>query len=118
MNKDIIDGYMRYLSIVLAIFLSLYGTLAKPEYTSDSNKIIMLPIMPPIIKNLFKHYIFRVIVLSFIAYRANNDPQLSIVIAIAFISILNNITELEAKETFKQLEHYKEIEHFCNELGN
>lgn len=91
-----------HLMIFFSLLLSLYGSLIRPE-------------LPPFVKVLFNNYLFRLIILSFIAYKANRDPTLSIVIAIAFMNTLNMILQAEMKESFLQLEHFREIEHFYND---
>lgn len=101
------DMFYKYISVTIGLFLALYGSLGKFELKDSS-----------MIKYLFKHYLFRLAILSFIAFRANDDPQTSILIAIAFISTMNSLTEAEAKETFTQLEHFREIEHFYNDESN
>lgn len=93
------------LMIIFSLFIALYGSLVRPE-------------LPPFVKVLFNHYLFRLVILSFIAYRANHDPTLSIVIAIAFMSTLNMLVQGEMKESFLQLEHFREIEHFYNDEIN
>lgn len=94
-----------HLIIFLSLFLTLYSSIIRPE-------------LPPIIKNLFNNYIFRLLILSFIAYKANEDPTLSIIISIAFINTLNMMVQAEMKESFLQLEHFHEIEHFYNDEIN
>ncbi len=97
----------KYVSTVLSIFLALYAGLAKPT-------------LPTPILKLFNNQVFRILVLSLIAYRANRDPQLSIMIAVAFTVSLNMLAERNMKESFEQMEHFVQLqelnEHFEQEI--
>ena len=93
------------LLVIFTIFISLYSSKIRPE-------------LPKFIKNLFNNYLFRLMILSFIAYRSNEDPSLSIIIAIAFINTMNMLLQAEMKESFLQLEHFEEIEHLYNDEIN
>jgi len=79
-----------YISTALGAFLVVYGGLAGPK-------------LPSFIKNLFKNPIFKVLVLAYIMYRGNKNPQLSIMIAVAFTVTLNLISEQETKEQMENL---------------
>ena len=74
-----------YASTIIGLFLVLYGGLAKPK-------------LPSFIRNLFNNPIFRVLILALIMYRGNKNPQLSIMLAVAFVITLNLVSEQETIE--------------------
>lgn len=81
---DIIREYIdkifnnKYTSTILTMFLVLYGGLARPK-------------LPPIIKNIFKKTVFRVVLLSLIVYNGNKNVKLSISMAILFIIAMHHL---------------------------
>lgn len=91
-----------HLMIFFSLLIALYSSFIRPD-------------LSPFIKNLFNNNLFRIIILLFIAYKANTEPRLAIVIAIAFMSTINMLVQEEMKESFLQLEHFHEIEHFYND---
>ena len=82
----------KYVSTAITILIGLYASLLSPE-------------VPPFIKNLFNNVIFRIIFLFFILYRANKDPQMAIIMSIAFVLTLDYIYVMDAKEASKAVEH-------------
>lgn len=80
----------QYVSTMLTTFLVLYGALARPE-------------LPSGIRKLFDNQIFRIIVLAFIAYRGNKDPQLALAVAVAFVVTMNLLAEQEVVEKLDQV---------------
>ena len=76
-----------YISSILSLFVVLYGALARPQ-------------LPSFIGKLFKNAIFRVLFLALIMYRGNKDPQLSIMLAVAFTITMNLVAEQETRENF------------------
>ena len=74
---------------MLLTFILLYGGLARPK-------------LPTFIRKLFNNDIFRVVILTLIAYKSNNNTMTSIVIALFYIITLNLITDEEIKEHFEQ----------------
>ena len=92
-----------YFATILTIILTVYAALASPK-------------LPNFLKKLFDNTIFKIIIISFIAYRANKNPQLSILIAICFVITLNYLAEKETKETFEQIERFNQLEYFSNAL--
>lgn len=92
-----------YFSTIVIIFLTVYASFASPK-------------LPNYVKKLFDNSIFKIIIISFIGYRANKDPQLSLIIAIAFIVTLNFLSEKETKESFQNIETFQQLEHFNNKL--
>jgi uncharacterized membrane protein YdjX (TVP38/TMEM64 family) len=88
---------------VITIILAVYAALASPR-------------LPNFIKTLFDNSIFKIIIITFIGYRANKNPQLSLMVAIAFVVTLNVISEKDTKEAFQQIETFQQLEHFNNQL--
>jgi hypothetical protein len=76
-----------YVSATLTLFLVLYGGLAKPD-------------LPDFILDLFDNAIFRMLVLFLIAYTASNNPQVAILVAIAFTITMNLLSERKMAEGF------------------
>ena len=91
----------KYISTGLSMFLALYAGFARPTLSKNVLKI-------------FDNQLFRLAVLFLIAYKANRDPQLSIMIAVAFMVSLNVLAEKEMKESFQQIENFKQAEHYNN----
>lgn len=77
----------KYLITAITIMLGLYAALLGPQ-------------VPSIVKKLFENVIFKIVVLFFIVVRANKDPQLSLIIAIAYVVILELIQKQEVLEGF------------------
>jgi hypothetical protein len=67
-----------YIAPILVLILCLYVTLVRPE-------------LPKYIEKLFENFFFRLIVLSFIVYKANNDIQTSILLTFSFLFIMHTI---------------------------
>jgi hypothetical protein len=89
MLQDVFDN--KYISTTITLALGLYAALLGPE-------------LPDVVKNLFTNTIFRILILFLVVVRGNKDPQLAIIIAIAFVLTLDYIYAKTAKETFKSLE--------------
>ena len=92
-----------YFATVITIILAVYASLASPN-------------LPNFLKKLFDNSIFKIIIITFIAYRANSNPQLSLLVAICFVVTLNFLAEKETKEAFEQIEAFGQLEHFANTL--
>ena len=69
------------LSVLMTMFLVFYGGIAAPK-------------LPNLISKLFENPIFRVFILSLILYKGNSDPQLSVLVAIVYIVILDSCNKL------------------------
>ena len=100
---DILDNV--YVSTILTIFLIVYGGLARQN-------------VPYKFLQLFDNELFRILVITLIAYKANHNPQLSVLLAIGFVISLNFLSEISMQESFKQLEHFVQLEHFNQEKRN
>ena len=80
----------------VTLFLVLYGSLAKPK-------------LPSVIRQLFDNAIFRVMILSLILIRKDNNLHLSIMIAVAYIFTMqmNNLEKTKEKFSSKINYYYK-----------
>ena len=74
-------------SSVVGLFLVLYGGLAKPK-------------LPGFIRSMFENPVFRVVILALIMYRGNKDPQLSLMLSVGFVMVMNKLNEEKIKEEF------------------
>lgn len=81
-------------STFITVFLCIYGALIGPR-------------MPKFVITLFNNFIFKILIISIIAYRANKNPQLSLLFAIIFVLTINAITDNEHLEAFKQIETFQ-----------
>ena len=77
------------LSVLMTMFLVFYGGYASPE-------------LPEPVLNLFENPVFRIFILSLILYKGNSDPQLSILVAIVYIVILDSCNKKKISEGFKE----------------
>ena len=75
------------LSSIIGLILSMYGSLAAPK-------------LPGFIRSLFDSPIFRVFILALIMYRGNKDPQLSLILSVGFVLVMNQLNEEKIKEEF------------------
>lgn len=95
-SYNLVDGSLKKifadknLSVLVTMFLVFYGGLAAPE-------------LPDLISSLFENPIFRVFILSIIVFKGNKTPQLSIMISLCYILILDKITKKKTSESFKEL---------------
>ena len=87
--KNYLDAFFEneYSGTILSVMLVLYGGLAAPR-------------LPGFVRKLFENAIFRILILSLVAYGGNKNPQVAIVIAIAFIISMNYIRENDFIENF------------------
>jgi hypothetical protein len=92
-----------YFATTITIILTVYASLASPN-------------LPNFLKKLFDNSIFKILIISFIAYRANKNPQLSLLVAVCFVITLNFLAEKENKEAFEQIETFNQLEYFSNTL--
>lgn len=88
MGDNLLDN--KYVSTAITIVIGLYASMLGPN-------------LPQFVKDLFKNMLFKIFVLFLIMYRANKDPSMSIVIAVAFILTLDYIYKSDAQETFKTI---------------
>jgi len=92
-----------YFATTITIILTVYASLASPN-------------LPNFLKKLFDNSIFKILIISFIAYRANKNPQLSLLVAVCFVVTLNFLAEKDNKEAFEQIETFNQLEYFSNTL--
>jgi hypothetical protein len=77
----------KYISSVVGLFLVLYGGLAKPK-------------LPGFIRSMFENPVFRVVILALIMYRGNKDPQISLMLSVGFVMVMNQLNQEKIKEEF------------------
>ncbi len=70
----------KYVLPVLSLFLGMYAALARPK-------------LPKFIEKLFENPVFRLVMISYIIYRGNQDPQLAVMIAAAFLITIHMINK-------------------------
>ena len=85
-----------YVKGALTLFLIMYASMARPE-------------LPPVVKKLFENPIFRLAILALIVYNGNQNPEVSIITALFFILSMNQLSELELKEGFEQIEQFQKL---------
>jgi hypothetical protein len=99
MLSDILND--KYISTALTIMVGLYAATLGPN-------------LPPFVKDLFSNSIFKMIVLFLVVVRANKNPTMAIIIAVAFVMILENIQKSDAFSAFTSV-GYKLGENYCEE---
>ena len=84
-----LNNFLRneYVTAVVALFVVLYASNVAPR-------------LPDVVMDLFNNPIFRVFVLFLVAYIANKNPAVALLISIAFVVTLNVINRQEAEESF------------------
>ncbi len=70
---------------VVALFLGMYVALIRPT-------------LPQWIERLFTNPVFRLLLLSYVIYRGNKDPQLSLMIAAAFLITMHMINKQQVEK--------------------
>ena len=77
------------LSVLVSMFLVFYGSFAATN-------------LPDFITRLFDNPIFRVFILSLIVFKANQNTNLSIMISISYILILDSMSKKKTAESFRE----------------
>ena len=62
----------KYVLPVVSVVLAVYVAILRPN-------------LPPSVERVFSNPVFRLVVLSYIAYRDTNEPVLSVMMAAAFL---------------------------------
>lgn len=75
----------KYVLPVLSLFLAIYVAIARPQ-------------LPSYVEKLFENPIFRLVMISYILYRGNHDPQLSLMIAAAFLITIHMINKQKVEK--------------------
>jgi hypothetical protein len=75
---------------ILALILGIYAALARPK-------------LPKFIEKLFENSVFRLVMIAYIIYRGNNDPQLAVMIAAAFLITMHMINKRRVKKISKYI---------------
>lgn len=76
-----------YLTGVIALFVVLYASNVSPR-------------LPDVVMDLFNNPVFRVFVLFLVAYVANKNPAVALLVSVGFVVTLNVINRQEAEEGF------------------
>ncbi len=79
----------KYVSTAITIGLGLYVALLGPN-------------LPKFVKDLFSNTLFRILILFLVVVRGNKDPQMAIMIAVAFVLTLDYIYVRDVKEKFAE----------------
>ncbi len=74
----------KYVLPVLSLFLGVYAALARPK-------------LPKFVAKLFENPVFRLVMIAYIIYRGNKDPQLSLMIAAAFLITMHMINKQQVE---------------------
>jgi hypothetical protein len=93
----------QYAGAAVGLFLALYAGKAAPELPSE-------------LKELFNNQFFRVTCLFLIAYLNTKSTQISLVVAIGFVVVMNKLSQEQTAETF--IEIMNTAENFKNENEN
>ena len=83
----------KWVSATVSLILSLYIVTIRPK-------------LPDFMMRIFENPIFRIAVMALIVYRGHGDPQLAIVIAVAFLFTMNLINEQKLLSGFEQFEYF------------
>ncbi len=75
----------KYVLPVVSLILGIYAALARPK-------------LPKFIEKLFENPVFRLLMISYIIYRGNQDPQVSIMIAAAFLITMHMINKQKVSD--------------------
>lgn len=75
----------KYVLPVLSLFLGVYVALARP-------------VLPNFVAKLFENPVFRLLMISYIIYRGNKDPQLSLMIAAAFLITIHMLNKQKVEQ--------------------
>ena len=78
----------KYVFPIVSLILGMYAALARPK-------------LPKFIEKLFNNPIFRLVMISYIIYRGNKDPQLAVMIASAFLITMHMINKRQVKDLEK-----------------
>ena len=89
MNLDFFEN--KYFFAVFAIFASLYAFQIRPQ-------------LPDFLVKLFQNSIFRIVILFLVLVRGYKDPQFSLLVAVAFIVIMDAVRQHVFKESFGESE--------------
>ena len=65
-----------------------------------------------ILKPYFENSIVKILVMFFIAYYSSKDIQVSLALALLFITISNLLMENEINDSIEQARQYSALEHF------
>jgi len=76
----------KYIFAILIIFTIAYASAFAPQ-------------LPESVLSLFQNTVVRLLFIFLIAYTANKNPTLSLMIAVAFLVTMNSLVEMESRQT-------------------
>ena len=95
MLTDLLDN--KYVKTGITIMLGLYAALLGPE-------------LPKSVRDLFENSIFKMIVLFFVVVRGNKDPQMALMIAIAYVLTLEYLQKQDVIQGFASVSLLENME--------
>ena len=83
--KNTLDSIIsnQYSRVAIKFFL-MYSSFARPE-------------IPDMMKSLFEHSIFRILVLFLVAYMTSKDIMVSLAMSLAFYFLFEHVNKMEEK---------------------
>ena len=90
-----------YLVNFVKVFLLLYASFARPS-------------LPDFLKDIMKNPLVKILILTLVLYIGNKDPQISLLIAVAFVITMNMLSEQELLEDFRQIEGFRQMKNIKN----
>lgn len=75
----------KYVFAILIIFTIAYASVFAPQ-------------LPESVLSLFQYTAVRLFIIFLIAYTANKNPTLSLMIAVAFLVTMNSLVEMESRQ--------------------
>lgn len=90
---DLLDN--KYFTTGISVFLAMYAGVLAPK-------------LPNGLARLLKTDIARVLIIALVAFLANRDPQLSLMIAVAFVVSLNVVSERMVCKKLEKMEGFFE----------
>jgi hypothetical protein len=95
MLTDLLDN--KYVKTGITIMLGLYAALLGPE-------------LPKSVRDLFENSIFKMVVLFFVVVRGNKDPQMALMIAIAYVLTLEYLQKQDVISGFASVSLLENME--------
>jgi len=80
----------KYVSTAITIMLGLYAALLGPE-------------LPQTVRNLFENTIFKMVILFLVVVRGNKDPQMALMIAVAYVLTLEYLQKQDVLSGFASI---------------
>ena len=74
----------KYSVSTISLFLAIYAALVRPT-------------LPSYVRKLFMNPVFRLVVIAYIIYRTNENPQVAVMIALAFLVTMHLVNRQEVE---------------------